>query len=133
MVNTFGDLRGALAATERINSVLSGAEIDEALAYALQKDLKRRKLPDPNIEALLVGSSNGKMQASSVGYMSSLKSASDVCSLARSGDIRLEGTQLRMHIDRYFMLVFNDDTESKHIICLILTLKVTLCFLQSRQ
>ncbi|KAL0299473.1 UNVERIFIED_CONTAM: ABC transporter B family member 28 [Sesamum radiatum] len=60
VVNTFGDLRGAFAAAERINSVLSDAEIDEALAYALEKDLKRRKLPDPNLEALLVNGSNGK-------------------------------------------------------------------------
>ncbi|KAK4385038.1 ABC transporter B family member 28 [Sesamum angolense] len=90
VVNTFGDLRGAFAAAERINSVLSDAEIDEALAYALEKDLKRRKLPDPNLEALLVNGSNGKMQTRSGGYMSSLKSASDVRSLARSGDIHLE-------------------------------------------
>ncbi|KAL0400804.1 UNVERIFIED_CONTAM: ABC transporter B family member 28 [Sesamum latifolium] len=90
VVNTFGDLRGAFAAAERINSVVSGAEIDEALAYALEKDLKRRKLPDPNLEALLVNGSNGTMQTKSGRYMSSLKSASDVRSLARSGDIRLE-------------------------------------------
>ncbi|KAI3458205.1 hypothetical protein Pfo_014868 [Paulownia fortunei] len=90
VVNTFGDLRGALAATERINSVLSGAEIDEALAYALEKDLKRRKLHDPNLEALLVNVSNGNVQTRSGGYMSSLKSASDVRSLAQSGDICLE-------------------------------------------
>nr|QVT92342.1 ABC transporter [Salvia miltiorrhiza] len=89
VVNTFGDLRGALAAVERINSVLPGAEIDEALAYALEKDLKRRKSHDPNLEPLLANS-NGKMQTSSVGYMSSLKSASDVRKLAESGDIHLE-------------------------------------------
>lgn len=90
VVNTFGDLRGAFAAAERINSVLSGAEIDEALAYALEKDLKRRKLPDPNLEALLINGSNGGTQTKSGGYMSSLKSANNVRSLARSGDIRLE-------------------------------------------
>lgn len=89
-MNTFGDLRGALAAVERINSVLSGAEIDEALAYALEKDLKRRKLHDPNLEPLLVDS-NGKIQTS-VGYMSSLQSANGVRKLAESGDIHLEGT-----------------------------------------
>ncbi|KAL6579975.1 ABC transporter B member 28 [Orobanche minor] len=56
VVNTFGDLRGPFVATERINSVLSGAEIDEALAYALENDLKRSKLHDPNLEALLLNS-----------------------------------------------------------------------------
>ncbi|GER34977.1 ABC transporter B family member [Striga asiatica] len=90
VVNTFGDLRGAFAAADRINSVVSGAEIDEALASALEKDLKRRNLHDPNLEALLINTSNGKEQTRSAGYMSSLKSANDVRNLARSGDIRLE-------------------------------------------
>ncbi|KAG6390164.1 hypothetical protein SASPL_151646 [Salvia splendens] len=79
----------AFAAVERINSVLSGAEIDEALAYALEKDLNRRKSHDPNLEPLLADS-NGKMQTSRVRYMSSLKSGSDVRKLAESGDIHLE-------------------------------------------
>ncbi|KAL6509487.1 ABC transporter B member 28 [Orobanche gracilis] len=90
VVNTFGDLRGAFAATERINSVLSGAEIDEALAYALEKDLNKRKLHDPNLEALLLDACNWEVQTRNKGYMSSLKSASDVRSLARSGDVCLE-------------------------------------------
>ncbi|KAL6558797.1 hypothetical protein OROMI_019147 [Orobanche minor] len=76
VVNTFEDLRGALAAVGRINSALSSAEIDDALAYALQKDLNRRKLHDPNFEPLLVDS-NSKIQSNSVGYMSSLQYASD--------------------------------------------------------
>lgn len=92
MVNTFGDLRGAFAATERINSVLSGAEIDEALAYALEMDLKRKKMHDPNLGALLANDNDGKMLTRSVGYMSSLKFSTDVCNLAQSGDICLEGT-----------------------------------------
>ncbi|KAL8543894.1 hypothetical protein ACS0TY_004444 [Phlomoides rotata] len=90
MVNTFGDLRGAFAATERINSVLSGAEIDEALAYALEMDLKKKKMQDPNLGALLVNDTDGKMLTRSVGYMSSLKFTSDVRNLAESGDIYLE-------------------------------------------
>lgn len=99
-MNTFGDLRGALAAVERINSVLSGSEIDDALAYALEKDLNRRKLHDPNLEPLLADS-NAKLGTSSVGYMSSLQSASDVRKLAESGDIHLEGT------DFLLLIVFN--------------------------
>ncbi|KAL1531461.1 ABC transporter B member 28 [Salvia divinorum] len=89
VVNTFGDLRGAFAAVERINSILSGTEIDEALAYALEKELNRRKSHDPNLEPLLADS-NGKLQTSQVRYMSSLKSGSDVRKLAESGDIHLE-------------------------------------------
>ncbi|XP_022879674.1 ABC transporter B family member 28 [Olea europaea var. sylvestris] len=90
VVNTFGDLRGAFAAAERINSVLSGAEIDDALAYALEKNLKRNKVHDKNIEALLVNGSNGTMRTRNTGYMSSLKSATHVRSLAQSCDICLE-------------------------------------------
>ncbi|XP_073292967.1 ABC transporter B family member 28-like isoform X1 [Primulina huaijiensis] len=90
VVNTYGDLRGAFAATERINSVLSGAQIDEALAYALEKDLKRRKVHESNLETLLLNGSSGMTQNRSIGYMSSLKSASNVRSLAFSGDICLE-------------------------------------------
>lgn len=92
MVNTFGDLRGAFAATERINSVLSGAAIDEALAYALEMDLKKNKMQDPNLGAILGNDTDGKMLSRSVGYMSSLKFTRDVRNLAQSGDIYLEGT-----------------------------------------
>ncbi|KAL3647389.1 ABC transporter B member 28 [Castilleja foliolosa] len=103
VVNTFGDLRGAFAATERINSVLSSAEIDEALAYALEKDLNSRKLHDQNLEALLNNAPSGKVQTRNAGYMSSLKSGSHVRSLARSGDIRLE--------DVYFSYPLRPDVE----------------------
>ncbi|CAH9097900.1 unnamed protein product [Cuscuta europaea] len=89
LVNTFGDLRAALASVERINSILSGAEIDEALAYALEKDLKQKKAYDPNIGLFAIDGSDGK-QFRNLRYMSSLKSGSDLRSLAQSGDICIE-------------------------------------------
>ncbi|KAI4306750.1 hypothetical protein L6164_030002 [Bauhinia variegata] len=52
LVNTLGDLRGSLAAVERINSVLFGVEIDEALAYGLEGELKRKEVNDQNYKLL---------------------------------------------------------------------------------
>ncbi|XP_031110012.1 ABC transporter B family member 28 isoform X2 [Ipomoea triloba] len=89
LVNTFGDLRVAFASVDRINSVLSGAEIDEALAYALHKDMKQKNAHDKNFSLFVVNGSDG-MRSTNLGYMSSLKSGSSVRSLAQSGDICLE-------------------------------------------
>lgn len=95
LVNTFGDLRGAFAATERINSVLYGAEIDEALAYGLERDIKRQGLHDKNFELFFVNGSNKNNQSRNMHYMSALKSTSSLGSLAWSGDICLEGILIR--------------------------------------
>uniref|UniRef100_A0A5B7AF76 Putative Non-intrinsic ABC protein 8 isoform 1 n=1 Tax=Davidia involucrata TaxID=16924 RepID=A0A5B7AF76_DAVIN len=90
LVNTFGDLRGAFAATERINSVLCGAEVDEALAYGLQRDIKSKEVHDENFELFLVNGSDGKNQSLNMHYMSALKSASNLDTLVWSGDVYLE-------------------------------------------
>ncbi|XP_015878081.3 ABC transporter B family member 28 [Ziziphus jujuba] len=90
LVNTFGDLRASFAAVERINSVLSGVEIDEALAYGLERELQQTKLPDENYKLFLVDGYNEKNQSINMHYMSALKSASNVACLARSGDVCLE-------------------------------------------
>ncbi|KAG5558493.1 hypothetical protein RHGRI_008436 [Rhododendron griersonianum] len=90
LVNTFGDLRGAFAATERINSVLYEAEIDEALAYGLERDIKRQGSHDKNFELFFVNGSNKNNQSLNMHYMSALKSTSSLGSLAWSGDICLE-------------------------------------------
>ncbi|KAE9464923.1 hypothetical protein C3L33_03170, partial [Rhododendron williamsianum] len=90
LVNTFGDLRGAFAATERINSVLYEAEIDEALAYGLERDIKRQGSHDKNFELFFVNGSNKNNQSLNMHYMSALKSTSSLGSLTWSGDICLE-------------------------------------------
>ncbi|KAH7537967.1 hypothetical protein FEM48_Zijuj03G0149200 [Ziziphus jujuba var. spinosa] len=95
LVNTFGDLRASFAAVERINSVLSGVEIDEALAYGLERELQQTKLPDENYKLFLVDGYNEKNQSINMHYMSALKSASNVACLARSGDVCLEGINSR--------------------------------------
>ncbi|XP_076915870.1 ABC transporter B family member 28-like [Bidens hawaiensis] len=90
LVNTIGDLRGAFAATERINSVLSSSEIDQALAYGLQKDIKQGLETHNNLKMFFNNDPNDKRRSQNTRYMSSLTSASSVCSLASSGDICLE-------------------------------------------
>lgn len=76
---------------ERINSVLSGVEIDEALAYGLEKEMQQKKLLDENYRLFLVDGSYEKNQSVNTHYMSALKSASNVGRLAWSGDVCLEG------------------------------------------
>lgn len=90
LVNTFGDLRGALAAIERINSVLSGVEIDEALAYGLERQIQKKEVHDEKISLFLVNGYSGQNQIFNTHYMSALKSANTVCSFAGSGDVCLE-------------------------------------------
>ncbi|CAK7337179.1 unnamed protein product [Dovyalis caffra] len=90
LVNTFGDLRVALAAIERINSVLSGVEIDEALAYGLERQIQQKDAHDEKISLFLVNGYSGQNQNFNTHYMSALKSVSNVCSFAGSGDVCLE-------------------------------------------
>lgn len=90
LVNTFGDLRGTFAAFDRINSVLTGVDIDEALAYGLERELSKTKLVDESQKLFLVDSSREKNQSANSHYMSDLKSATNVGRLAWSGDICLE-------------------------------------------
>ena len=92
LVNTFGDLRGSLAAVERINSVFSGGQIDEALAYGLERDIRRKEVDDEKLGLFFVNGFDEKNIFPNIHYMSALRSASNVHSLAWSGDVCLEGT-----------------------------------------
>lgn len=94
MVNTFGDLRGTFAAVERINSVLSGVQVDDALAYGLERELKQKAVNDENYKLFFSNSSVETNQNNNLHYMSALKTSSNVFSLAWSGDICLEGIYL---------------------------------------
>lgn len=90
LVNTFGDLRGSLAAVERINSVFSGGQIDEALAYGLERDIRRKEVDDEKLGLFFVNGFEEKNIFPNIHYMSALRSASNVHSLAWSGDVCLE-------------------------------------------
>ncbi|KAL4595274.1 hypothetical protein ACB092_12G079600 [Castanea dentata] len=90
LVNTFGDLRGTFAAVERINSVLSEIEIDEALAYGVEREMQQKELHGDNYKLFYINDYDEKILSRNMHYMSALKSASSVCSLAWSGDVCLE-------------------------------------------
>ncbi|XP_010255552.1 PREDICTED: ABC transporter B family member 28 [Nelumbo nucifera] len=102
-VNTLGDLRGSLAAIERINSVLSGTEIDESLAYGLERELNKNEVDDDNLRLFYANGSTENNQALNTHYMTALKSINSGCALAWSGDICLE--------DVYFSYPLRPDVE----------------------
>ncbi|KAK7380236.1 hypothetical protein VNO78_32741 [Psophocarpus tetragonolobus] len=103
LVNTFGDLRGTFAAVERINSVLSGVQVDDALAYGLERELKQKTVDDENYKLVLSNISTENSQKNYLHYMSALKTSSNLFSLAQSGDICLE--------DVYFSYPLRPDVE----------------------
>ncbi|XP_058084944.1 ABC transporter B family member 28 isoform X2 [Magnolia sinica] len=90
VVNSLGDLRGTLAAVERINHVLSGAEIDESLAYGLERELHKKELDDDSLRLFYNNASAEMNQVLNVHSVSGLKSAINGCNVAWSGDICLE-------------------------------------------
>nr|XP_025701914.1 ABC transporter B family member 28 isoform X3 [Arachis hypogaea] len=90
LVNTFGDLRGAFAAVDRINSVLSGVQVDDSLAYGLERELRQQKAVDDEKYKLFF--SNSSTEKNQMHYMSALKTSSNLFSLAWSGDVCLEGS-----------------------------------------
>ncbi|XP_028768527.1 ABC transporter B family member 28 isoform X2 [Neltuma alba] len=103
MVNTFGDLRGAIAAVERINYVFSEVQIDDALAYGLERELKQKELNDDNYKLFFSDNFTEKNQRKYLHYMSALKSSSHLYNLAWSGDVCLE--------DVYFSYPLRPDVE----------------------
>ncbi|XLR32049.1 hypothetical protein S83_059949 [Arachis hypogaea] len=46
LITTVGDLRGAFAAVDKINSVFSGVQVDDSLAYGLERELRQQKAVD---------------------------------------------------------------------------------------
>jgi ATP-binding cassette, subfamily B (MDR/TAP), member 10 len=80
VVNTLGDLRGTLAAVERINGILTAHEIDESLAYGLNREQENLKIDDFH-----------RTKGANAHYMAALRSGNGCGSLARFGDICLEG------------------------------------------
>lgn len=90
-VTTLGYLRGTFAAIERINSVLSTTEVDEPLAYGLEKELKLEDLKDDKPLFIYKDDYSSKILTQNKHYMYKLRSVANGCNLAWSGDICLEG------------------------------------------
>ncbi|KAI3856397.1 hypothetical protein MKX03_034479 [Papaver bracteatum] len=90
LVNTYGDLRATFAAVERINFVLCGTEIDESLAYGLERELHKKESSSGNLELFYDDDVTEKNVALDEHYMSASKSSGDGCGVAWNGDISLE-------------------------------------------
>lgn len=104
---------------ERINSVLSGVEIDESLAYGLEREMQQKKLLDENYRLFLIDGSSEKNQSVNTHYMSALKSASNISRLAWSGDVCLEGMDaLSLKCSDYQLFFF----------CLFLTVVLVIIY-----
>eukprot|EP01018_Ginkgo_biloba_P016857 Gb_40287 [translate_table: standard] len=106
VVNTLGDFRGTLAAVDRINSVIAGTEIDDSLAYGLEREARGEHLSmggygagDQDQSAENDSSVNFKVRH----FMSGLKSKSSVRDVAWSGDVALE--------DVYFAYPLRPDVQ----------------------
>lgn len=91
MVNTLADVRGMLAAVERINTIVAAKEVDESLARGLAKE------SDEIVQGLedhsKVTDKTDRSTWNSQAKQRSLdpKSTRSVCELAWSGDVVLDG------------------------------------------
>ncbi|XP_068634409.1 ABC transporter B family member 28 [Aristolochia californica] len=103
VVNTLGDLRGTLAAVERINSVLSGSDIDESLAYGLEREIHKKEQGDNKFELLYKDVNVMDTDTPNEHPLSPLESFSNGSNLAWCGDICLE--------DVYFSYPLRPDVE----------------------
>ncbi|EOA19157.1 hypothetical protein CARUB_v10007834mg [Capsella rubella] len=90
LVNTFGDLRGTFAAIDRINSILNAVDIDDALAYGLERDIHTKKVQDENLRLFLSSGPNVNIRHLDKYYMSDLKSTNNLRTLTWAGDVCLE-------------------------------------------
>ncbi|KAL1202864.1 ABC transporter B family member 28 [Cardamine amara subsp. amara] len=90
LVNTFGDLRGTFAAIDRINSILNAVDIDEALAYGLERDIHTKKIQDENLRLFLSSGPNVNIPHLDNYYMSNLKSSNSLRTLTWAGDVCLD-------------------------------------------
>lgn len=88
-VNTLGDLRGTLAAVERINGILTAHEIDDSLAYGLNKELENSKIENLH-----------RTKGANAHYMAALRSSDSCGNFAWSGDICLEGESFACWISK---------------------------------
>lgn len=102
-VTTLGHLRGTFTAIERINSVLSTTEVDQPLAYGLEKELKLEDMEDDNPWFIYKDDYSSNIHAQNQPYMYKLRSVANGCNLAWSGDICLE--------DVYFSYPLRSDVE----------------------
>lgn len=82
LVSSFGDVRTVLGAIDRINSIVADTEVDESLAFGLERDVKEN----------LTSCSQELASADRLARRNaSFPFTKTVCELAWSGDVVLEG------------------------------------------
>lgn len=88
-VNTLADLRGMLAAVERINTVICSAEVDEWLAHGLEREARGElQSSDECANISDTGDAASINNSATIPIMSEFQKS--VCELAWSGDVVLE-------------------------------------------
>ena len=87
LVNSLGDFRTALVAIDRINSVVADTEVDESLAYGLERDVKEDCRSGSGETRKNFASSDDRLARTD----ESFPVTKTVCELAWSGDVVLEG------------------------------------------
>lgn len=103
VVNTLGDIRGMLAAVDRINSVISSTEIDESLDFGLERQAHGEHVSSKDYENAETADNVSDMNFKIRHFMSGLKSTSSVRELAWAGDVALE--------DVYFAYPLRPDAQ----------------------
>ncbi len=101
MVNTLADVRGMLAAVERVNNVVASAQVDEWLAHGLEREARGElqgngDCVNPTTNEI-VASEEDAINGSTIplkvatSNLPAVELQRTVCDLAWSGDVVLEG------------------------------------------
>lgn len=119
VVNSLGDARAVLAAIDRLNSTVADTEVDESLAYGLERDV-RGELQSTRKCSDVMKSGSSSTIGNLPGQLSRIERADGtlpvvktVCELAWSGDVALE--------DVHFAYPLRQDVEVLKGINLVLT------------
>ncbi|MCO5581757.1 hypothetical protein L7F22_035645 [Adiantum nelumboides] len=87
LVNSLGDARAVLAAIDRVNFIVADTEVDESLAYGLERDVKGQLQSTRKCSESIKNGSSSSLLSTPDGSPRALKT---VCELAWSGDVALE-------------------------------------------
>eukprot|EP00250_Pteridium_aquilinum_P002577 c12800_g1_i1 orf=236-2461(-) len=95
VVNSLGDVRAVLAAIDRINSIIADTEVDESLAYGLERDVRgdlqsTKKCSEDMKNAASSTLDTWSGQSSRLSKDGTSSGSRTVCELAWAGDVALE-------------------------------------------
>lgn len=92
VVNTLGEVRAVLAAIDRVNSIFAETEVDESLAYGLERDVRSELQSTKKYSTIMKSRAENTLDASTSQWdrNAELNAVKSVCELAWSGDVALE-------------------------------------------